>query len=127
MQRHPSEAIWQARAHALVDAVGAVLLWAQRTKGHHSTEDCVAELMSLRSIVSIAQNRRLPVPYAGKNCFLSLKGIPPALLDPLRRYLDETGGYDRRLPYDGQRSDEPQKQHGYVLWFLGQSLPGRLA
>lgn len=124
MQQDPSLTCWQVRGREVVNAVGAVLRWAQQTRGYQCTEVCVAELLSLRSVASIVQDLRLPVPWAGKGRSVSLKGIPPAVLDPLRSYLDQLNGYDRRLPVDGQRTDQPYKHHDFALWSLGDIQRG---
>lgn len=55
---------------------------------------------------------------------MSLKGIPPAILDPLRSDLDELNGYDRRLPADRQRTDQPYKHHEFALLSLGDIQTG---
>ncbi len=124
MQQGPSLNFWQVRGFEVVDAVGAVLRWAQQARGYRCTEACVAELLSLRSVASIVQDRRLPVPWAGEGRFVSLKGIPPSVLDPLRSYLDGLNGYDRRLPADRQRTDQPCKHHEFALSSLGDVRPG---
>lgn len=124
MQQDPSLTYWQVRGSQAVDAVGAVLLWAQQAKGYQCTEACVAELLSLCSIVSIVQDLRLPVPWAGKGCSVSLKGIPPAVLQPLNSYLADLNGYDRRLPADRQRTDQPYKHHEFALLSLGDIQRG---
>lgn len=125
MPYEQSHRVWQARADALLDGMGRVLRWARTTRGYAPTEACMAELLSLRGVASIVQDRRLPMPFAGKGCSLSLAGIPDSVLDPLRSYLGDTGGYDMDLPCDQQRSDEPSRQHSYVLWALGQPMPRR--
>lgn len=124
MQQGTSLTCWQARGREVVDAVGAVLRWARQARGCRCTEACVAELLSLCSVASIVQDLRLPVPWAGKGRFVSLKGIPPAVLDPLRSYLDDLNGYDPRLPADRQRTDQPCKHHGFALLSLGDIQRG---
>lgn len=125
MLNEQSHRVWQARADALLDGMGRVLRWARVTRSYAPTEACMAELLSLRGVASIVQDRRLPMPFAGKGRSLSLSGIPDSVLAPLRRYLGETGGYDMALPCNRQRSDEPCKQHSYVLRTLGQPTPRR--
>ena len=124
MPNHPVRTIWQARADALLQAFAAVMNWARETTGFAPTEADIAEMLSLRSIALIAQERLLPIPHGGQGCFLDLAGIPDALVLPLRAYLGETGGYDLGLPWDRQRSDQPYKLHSYTLLSLGEVRPG---
>lgn len=124
MPNHPARTIWQARADALLEAFAAVMNWARETTGFAPTEADIEEMLSLRSIALIAQERLLPIPHGGQGCFLDLAGIPDALVFLLRAYLGETGGYDLDLPWDRQRSDQPYKQHSYTLWSLGEARSG---
>ena len=54
---------------------------------------------------------------------IEVPDIPEAFLYPLRAYLGETGGYDATLPYNKQKTDEPAKQHSFVIMHF--SRPSR--
>jgi len=45
---------------------------------------------------------------------IDVSDIEPALLYPLSAYLNETGGYDKSLAHNKQKTDEPAKQHSFV-------------
>ena len=46
---------------------------------------------------------------------MDVPDIHEHLLYPLQSYLGETGGYDKSLPVNKQKSDEPAKQHSFVV------------
>lgn len=123
----PASSVWQARADQLVQGLKAVLAWAREAKGLAPGQPDLRTAVSLRGIAMISQDLRLPVLHAEETGSLDLSGMPDALALPLRRYLVETGGYDPALPFDQQRSDEPARQHSYVLFTACQHLPGCLA
>jgi intracellular multiplication protein IcmO len=123
----PTCTVWQARADQLVQGLKGVLAWAREAKGLASGQPDLRKAVTLRGIAMISENLRLPVLHAEEGGSLDLSGMPDALALPLRHYLAETGGYDPALPYDQQRSDEPAKQHSYVLFTACQHLPGSLA
>ena len=113
MPNHPVRTIWQARADALLEAFAAVMNWARETTGFAPTEADIAEMLGLRSIALIAQERLLPIPHGGQGCFLDLAGIPDALVFPLRTYLGETGGYELCPRRESEQEEEgPGRYHG---------------
>ena len=123
----PACSVWQARADQLVQGLKGVLAWAREAKGLAPGQPDLRKAVSLRGIAMISGDLRLPVLHAEEGGSLDLSGMPHDLALPLRRYLAETGGYDPLLPYDQQRSDEPARQHSYVLFAACQHRPGCLA
>lgn len=114
----------QARACALLEAFAAVMNWTREATGLASMEADVAEMLSLRSIALIVQERLLAIPHGDPGFFLDLASIPDPLLHPLRCYPGETGGYDLNLPPEGRRSDQPLKLHDFTLWSLSEARSG---
>ncbi len=122
MSSNPSQDFWQARAAAFLQSMRAVLRWAREAKGFMPTQADLPEVVSLRAIAAIAQERHLPTPRLQGAGFVDLSDMPDALARPLLCYLAEIGGYDSVLPYERQTSTEPEKQHGYVLFTARHNL-----
>lgn len=127
MSSNPSEDFWQARAAAFLQSVRPVLRWAREAKGFTPTQADLPDVVSLRGIAAIAQERQLPAPRLPGAGFVDLSDMPDALARPLLCYLGEIGGYDSALPYERQASTEAEKQHGYVLFTARHTLSECLA
>jgi len=112
---NPFRDFWEVRADQLVQSVQHVLTWARDADALPSRQPGLQVDLSLHGIAMIAMERRLALlpPDAGPPA--DLTSAPDALILPLLRYLGETGGYDLELPCDRQRTDEPARQHSYVL------------
>ena len=122
----PFRDFWEARADWLIESVQHVLTWARNADALPSRQPGLQVDLSLRGIAMIATERRLALlpPDAGPP--VDLTRAPDALIFPLLRYLGETGGYDLELPCHRQRTDEPARQHSYVLSSARGQIPMRL-
>ena len=109
--------VFLQRAVALMGALTPVLVWMRDTKGVPVDIDSIRFATDLESIVSLAKDRqfRRRDPASGAITFTPVPDINEALLYPLRSYLGESGGYDLTQPVHKQRSDEPAKQHSFVV------------
>ncbi len=109
--------VFMARAVALLGALTPALVWMRDTHGVPIDIESIRFATDMESIVSLAINRkfRRRNPETGAATLIDVPKIPEALLYPLVSYLGETGGYDKNLPFNKQKSDEPAKQHSFVV------------
>ena len=110
-------AVFMQRAVALMGALTPVLVWMRDHNGVPIDIESIRFATELESIVSLARDRvfRRRDTATGVIADLPVPGIDEALLYPLRSYLGESGGYDLSQPVHKQRSDEPAKQHSFVV------------
>ena len=110
-------AVFMQRAVALMGALTPVLVWMRDTHGVPIDIEAIRFATELESIVSLAKDRvfRRRDTATGAIAEMPVPGIDEALLYPLRSYLGESGGYDLSQPVHKQRSDEPAKQHSFVV------------
>ena len=109
--------VFMARAVALLGALTPALVWMRDTKGVAIDIESIRFATELESIVSLALNKkfRRRDPATGQAVLMDVPDIHEHLLYPLQSYLGETGGYDKSLPVNKQKSDEPAKQHSFVV------------
>ena len=110
-------AVFMQRAVALMGALTPVLVWMRDHNGVPIDIESIRFATELESIVSLAKDRvfRRRDTATGVIAEVPVPGIDEALLYPLRSYLGESGGYDLSQPVHKQRSDEPAKQHSFVV------------
>jgi intracellular multiplication protein IcmO len=111
------DGIFMERATALLGALAPALVWVRDNKGVPIDIDAIRHATELQNIASLAIDRvfRRRDQATGAVTEIPVADIDEALLDPLKSYLGETPGYDPTIPYSEQKSDEPAKQHSYVL------------
>jgi len=109
--------VFMARATALLGALTPALVWMRDNKGVPIDIDAIRHATELQNIASLAIDRvfRRRDQATGAVTEIPVPDIDEALLYPLKSYLGETGGYDPAMPYNGQKSDEPAKQHSFVV------------
>ncbi len=109
--------VFMQRAVALMGALTPVLVWMRDTHGVPIDIESIRFATELESIVSLAKDKvfRRRNTTSGVISEMPVPGIDEALLYPLRSYLGESGGYDLTQPVHKQRSDEPAKQHSFVV------------
>ena len=108
--------VFMARAVSLLGALTPALVWLRDNKGIPIDIERIRFATELGSIASLAFDKkflRLDVE-TGTVETVDVSDIEPALLYPLSAYLGETGGYDKSLPHNKQKTDEPAKQHSFV-------------
>ena len=112
-----SNHVFMARAVALLGALTPALVWMRDTHGVPIDIESIRFATDLESISSLAFEKRFRRrdPATGKVTFIPVQEINEALLYPLKSYLGETGGYDSSLAHNKQKSDEPAKQHSFVV------------
>jgi len=109
--------VFMARAVALLGASTPALVWMRDRKGVPIDIESIRFATELQSIVSLAIDKkfRRRDTASGEVTLIPIDDIDEALLYPLLSYLGETGGYDKTLAFNKQRSDEPAKQHSFVV------------
>jgi len=110
--------VFMARAVALLGALTPALVWMRDHKGVPIDIESIRFATELESIVALAIDKRFRRRDAATGIVTDIPvgdEMDEALLYPLRSYLGETGGYDKALPYNKQKSDEPAKQHSFVV------------
>ncbi len=109
--------VFMSRAIALLGALTPALVWMRDRKGVAIDIESIRFATYLESIVSLATHKqfRRRDTATGEVTLIPVDDMDEALLFPLRSYLGETGGYDKTLALNKQRSDEPAKQHSFVV------------
>ena len=105
------------RAVALLGALAPALVWLRDNKGMPIDIERIRFATELSSIAALALEKRflrLDVD-TGEVESIDVSDIEPALLYPLSAYLGECGGYDKSLPHNKQKTDEPAKQHSFAV------------
>ncbi len=108
--------VFMSRAVSLLGALMPALVWLRDNKGFAIDVERLRFATELGSIAALALEKRflrLDVD-TGQVESIDVSDIEPALLYPLSAYLGETGGYDKSLAHNKQKSDEPAKQHAFV-------------
>ena len=109
--------VFMQRAVALLGALTPALVWMRDTHGVMIDIESIRFATDLQSIASLALHRlfRRRDVTTGKVTEILVDDIPEALLYPLDAYLGETGGYDKALAYNKQKSNQPAEQHSFVV------------
>ncbi len=105
------------RAVSLLGALAPALVWLRDNKGMPIDIERIRFATELSSIAALALEKRflrLDVD-TGEVESIDVPDIEPALLYPLSAYLGECGGYDKSLPHNKQKTDEPAKQHSFAV------------
>jgi len=108
--------VFMSRAVSLLGALTPALVWLRDNKGFAIDVERLRFATELGSIAALALEKRflrLDVD-TGQVESIDVSDIEPALLYPLSAYLNETGGYDKSLAHNKQKTDEPAKQHSFV-------------
>lgn len=109
--------IFMQRAVALLGALTPALVWMRDTHGVPIDIESIRFATELESIVSLVKDKVFlrRNPLGGDPSQIAVPDISEHLIYPLRAYLGETGKYDLTQPVHKQKSDEPAKQHSFVV------------
>lgn len=109
--------VFMARAVALLGALTPTLVWMRDTKGVPIDIESIRFATELESIVSLVKDKVFLKrdPTGGNAIEIPVPEISEHLIYPLKAYLGETGKYDLTQPVHKQKSDEPAKQHSFVV------------
>ena len=109
--------IFMQRAVALLGALTPALVWMRDFKGVPIDIESIRFATELESIVSLVKDRVFlrRNTTGGDPIAIAVPEISEDLIYPLRAYLGETGKYDVTQPVHKQKSDEPARQHSFVV------------
>ena len=109
--------IFMQRATALLGALTPTLVWMRDFKGVPIDIESIRFATELESIVSMVKDRVFlrRNTMGGDPICIPVPEISEDLIYPLRAYLGETGKYDVTQPVNKQKSDEPARQHSFVV------------
>jgi intracellular multiplication protein IcmO len=122
-----SDAVFRARAVALMDLVAPALTWMRDARGITIDSEKVRFALELQWIAAFVEKQICLIRDPGTKIVseISAGTVPPDIIRPLRAYLGKLPGFDLRLPYDEQRSDMTRHLHHYAVMFYTPSLAPR--
>lgn len=113
------DAVFRARAIALIDIVAPALIWMRDAKHLPIDMERIRFSLGLQWIWNFAERQVCLVCDPATNAVSEIQAAdaPPDVVRRLRSYLRELPGYDIQLPLDEQRSETPSHLHGYAAMF----------
>lgn len=116
--------VFTDRARALLATLAPIIVWLREHRSVPTNIDMIRSITELQNIVALAKHRiyRFVDETSGEAIEMAVAEMPEEYLIPLRAYLGESGGFDLSLEYNTQRSDEPSKQHSFVVMNFSQTF-----
>ena len=116
--------VFKAGAVALLGSLAPVLVWLRDNKRVPIDIEKIRFATELRCVATLVVHRKFLVrnPENGVITDVDVADMPEALLYPLRAYLGETGDFDFTLPWNQQKTNEPARQHSFVLLHFRQTF-----
>lgn len=116
--------VFKAGAVALLGSLAPVLVWLRDNKRVPIDIEKIRFATELRCVATLVAHRKFLVrnPENGEISDVDVVDMPEALLYPLRAYLGETGDFDFNLPWNQQKTNEPARQHSFVLLHFRQTF-----
>jgi intracellular multiplication protein IcmO len=116
--------VFKAGAIALLGSLAPVLVWLRDNKRVPIDIEKIRFATELRCVATLVAHRKFLVrnPETGEITDVDVADMPEALLYPLRAYLGETGDFDFNLPWNQQKTNEPARQHSFVLLHFRQTF-----
>ena len=104
------------RAVGFLGAIAPVLTWMRDTHGVQLDLERIRDATELSNVVLLATKKqiRFTDSATGTSELLEFPDMPAALVQTLRSYLGQTGGFDLDVPLKEQRSQQPSEQHSYI-------------
>ena len=117
--------VFRGRAVALIGTLAPALVWLRDNKGVPLNIDFIRFSIELRWIWKLAMQQTyvLRDTETGAETEINVSGeIPEDIIWPLKAYLGELPGYDRTVPLDKQKGEEPSKQHGFAQFYFTETF-----
>ena len=117
--------VFRGRAVALIGTLAPALVWLRDNKGVPLNIDFIRFSIELRWIWKLAMQQTYVLRDAetGAETEINVSGeIPEDIIWPLKAYLGELPGYDRTVPLDKQKGEEPSKQHGFAQFYFTETF-----
>ncbi len=105
-------------------AIAPVLTWMHDEKGIPLDLEKIRDATELSNVVLLATKRQIKFTDSatGTSETLEFLDMPPALVQTLRSYLGQIGGFDFDVPLNDRRIRQPSEQHSYVTMRLTDGL-----
>ena len=115
-----NSAMFHGRVVAFLGIIAPILEWLRTERGVPTTLERVRDLTELANVVRIAQTRHVKFTDSktGAVQTLDLHDLPNELVQGLRDYLGQTGGFDLDVSIKDQKSTQPAEQHSFVAMQL---------
>jgi len=109
-----------SRALAFLGAIAPVLTWMRDEKGIPLDFEKICDATELSNVVLLATKKQLKFTDSatGTSETLEFPDMPAALVQTLRSYLGQIGGFDFDVPLKDQRNQQVTEQHSYVAMRL---------
>ena len=97
-------------------AIAPVLTWMRNEKGIQLDLGKIRDATELSNVVLLATKKQIKFTDSatGASETLEFPDMPAALVQTLRSYLGQTGGFDLDVSLKDQRSQTPSEQHSYI-------------
>lgn len=114
--REGNGGVFFGRAVGFLGAIAPVLAWMRDEKGIRLDLEKIRDATELSNVVLLATKKRITFTDSatGISETLEFPDMPAALVQPLRSYLGQTGGFDLDVSLKEQRSLQPSEQHSYI-------------
>ena len=114
--REGNGGVFFGRAVGFLGAIAPVLTWMRDEKGIPLDLERIRDATELSNVVLLATKRQIKFTDSatGTSQTLDFPDMPAALVQPLRSYLGQTGGFDLDVSLKEQRSLQPSEQHSYI-------------
>jgi len=108
--------VFFGRAVGFLGAIAPVLTWMRDEKGIPLDLEKIRDATELSNVVLLATKKQIKFTDSatGTSETLEFPDMPAALVQTLRSYLGQTGGYDLDVSLKDQRSQTPADQHSYI-------------
>ena len=108
--------VFFGRAVGFLGAIAPVLTWMRDEKGIQLDLEKIRDATELSNVVLLATRKQIKFTDSatGTSETLEFPDMPAALVQTLRSYLGQTGGFDLDVSLKDQRSQQPSEQHSYI-------------
>jgi len=108
--------VFFSKAVGFLGAIAPVLTWMRDEKGILLDLEKIRDATELSNVVLLATKRQIKFTDSatGASETLEFLDMPAALVQTLRSYLGQTGGFDLDVSLKDQRSQQPSEQHSYI-------------
>lgn len=108
--------VFFSRAVGFLGAIAPVLTWMRDEHGIPLDLEKIRDATELSNVVLLATRKQIKFTNSatGASELLDFPDMPAALVQTLRSYLGQTGGFDLDVSLKDQRSSQPSEQHSYI-------------
>jgi intracellular multiplication protein IcmO len=119
-----SNGVFRDGAIALLGSLAPVLVWVRDNKAIPIDIEKIRFATELRSIATLVVKKKFLVrdQNNGEPSPIDVSEMPEEYFYPLRAYLGETGDFDFDLDWNKQKTNEPSRQHSFVLLHFRQTF-----